>query len=771
MRTFLCALCALLPAVAAETFVPIAGDDRVLDFEMADAPVTNAEYALFVRAAGHPAPTHWVAGAVPKGFENHPVIFINRYDVEKYLAWRSAKEKRTYRLPSVAEFEYAARAGRPSAAYAWGDVAPADQANFDADATRSYPDWQKYLKPVRSYAANPWKLFDMAGNVWQMVESNADPATQRWIFRIHRPVQKESTVMGGSWARSAAYLKIGVRGGAGGAGIRHPDLGFRLVREPLNSSHFQRQVRRVAVVRTIGGTHVSWQLLPGEAATGFNVYRSMRRDVAGTKLTAQPLTGPTAFLDGEAPEGRAYYRVRPVLADGRMGAPSEWGAEVVDAKGLAIVARFEPNIRQGGATPIFGDLNGDGLLDVVFREDNLIQENRPDPGMPVELEAFNDHGRQLWRRPLISHNASWGNANNAPVLVYDLDGDGMAEVAARIEEDGEVWLAILDGMTGQTKKRVKWPAMYTDTAGTSTRVHMAVAYLDGKRPALITQTGLYENELFHAWDGDLKPLWKYESTGATSGSGSHHIDIADVDGDGRDEVFDGTTLLNSDGTVRWSLYRLHPDIVAIKHILGNKDRQVFYAVESSTHAGAYVVDAKTGKVHWKVNREDDPRWGHAHIGWAADIWDGSPGYEMLTNTDGHLAQDTFLFSATGKVLMNPLAGSWRPVNWLGRNVRELISTDGKRLMQFNGTTLEPAARAPAPDGCRVLMAADLWGDYRDEIVCATTVEGRMTVLVLANTAEPPGRGVTRTSSREYRLWLARNMGAGYASYFEWEGGH
>jgi hypothetical protein len=92
-------------------------------------------------------------------------------------------------------------------------------------------------------------------------------------------------------------------------------------------------------------------------------------------------------------------------------------------------------------------------------------------------------------------------------------------------------------------------------------------------------------------------------------------------------------------------------------------------------------------------------------------------------------------------------------------------------MKFNGSALEPAGAPPAPAGCRVLMAADLWGDYRDEIVCAVTVEGRMNVLVLANTAEAAARGVTRTSSREYRLWLARNMGAGYASYFEWEDGH
>jgi hypothetical protein len=74
----------------------------------------------------------------------------------------------------------------------------------------------------------------------------------------------------------------------------------------------------------------------------------------------------------------------------------------------------------------------------------------------------------------------------------------------------------------------------------------------------------------------------------------------------RDEVFNGTTLLNPDGTVRWSIYRLHPDIVSVKRMLpGGKDRQVFFAVESNIHAGAYLVDARSGKIIWKVNREDD----------------------------------------------------------------------------------------------------------------------------------------------------------------------
>ena len=259
---------------------------------------------------------------------------------------------------------------------------------------------------------------------------------------------------------------------------------------------------------------------------------------------------------------------------------------------------------------------------------------------------------------------------------------------------------------------------------------MSIAYLNGKTPAIVTQTGLYENEILDAYDGELRRLWQFRSLAETNGSGSHHIDIADVDGDGRDEVFDGTTLLNPNGAVRWSLYRQHPDIVQIKHVLpGSKDRQVYFAVEAGVNAGAYLVDAKTGKIIWKLSREDDPKWQHAHTGWAADILESSPGMEMVTNRDGHTNKDIVLFAADGKILMHPFpSGGWRPVNWTGGPVRELMAGGGSRIGRFTGSGVEALPGVgPNPAGkgsCN--MTADIAGDYRDEVVCL--VDGKIMVF-------------------------------------------
>ena len=781
---FFALLClAALPALA-DDFILIRGGAlpgktaiRVDDFEMLDHPIVNSEYKQFTDATGYVPPLHWETGRIPAGMENLPVIFVNRKDAAAYLKWRSDKEGRRYRLPTVAEFEYAARAGAAAAKYPWGKDAPAGKANFDSAGDRSMNEWRRYLKPVKSYPPNPWKLYDMAGNVWQMLTAESDNAEKRYIYRLESPTDKENTVGGGSWARGEYYLQCSVHGGTP-SGMRMPDLGFRPVREPLGATSFERQPRRVVAANAgEGRVYVGWQFLEKDAkATAFHVYRASRRDGAGERITVEPVRDSTNFLDPAPPQNsRLYYRVRSVGADGKEGPPSEWAAVRTGGERSGLIATFEPTVKEGAYSPVFGDLDGDGVLDLVVRLGNGISEMSRDPGVPVELEAYTNFGRALWRRPLGRHDHCYGNANNLPVVVYDLDGDGKSEVICRLQDGDDMFVAILDGMTGRVRRKTPWTPMATDHAGTSTRIHMSIAFLNGKTPSIITQTGLYENEIFDAFDGELKKQWTFKSFAETNGSGSHRLVTADVDDDGRDEVFDGSTLLNPDGKVRWSIYRQHPDHVAVHYMQPDaKVRQEFFAVETSTHAGAYMADARSGKIAWKVNREDDPRWNHAHIAWVSDIWDGSPGLEIMTNRDGHEANDVVLFSAAGKLLTESFSRNWYPVNWTGGTTRELMSSDGKRLARFNGKEPAPLNLSPPNEGEKGScgMVADLAGDYRDEVVCiGKNTAGGQAIYVYTNVDPVARRELTRTSSREYRNWLARNISGGYASYFEYQPGH
>ena len=721
------------PAIAADDFVAIKGGVlrpglRLDDFEILACPITNADYKLFVEDAKYPPPPYWAGGKIPSGLEQHPVVFVSRYaDVRAYTDWRSKKEGRVYRLPTSSEFEYAARAGRADLKYPWGNEVPTPRhANFSATGERDISIWRERLKPVKSYAPNPWGLYDMAGNIHQLVSEFPDVTLGGYVFRITSPDDREGWAMGGSWARTAYYMEFG-KSAYQLEGIRRADVGFRVVREPPGSTHFRRQNRRL-ITANAGERKVflSWNLLPDDApSVGFHVYRTQYRHAAGERLTTAPITDSTNFLDpnppgprptqhtrGEGPdqpdgEARSYYRVRAVFADGREGPPSEWcGLEPMEKKSGEI-ARFTPLVRTGNFTAAFGDL----------------------------------------------------------------DGDGKAEVVCRLQEGDQVYLAVLNGLTGETLRKTPWVPLASDFSRSSTRIVLGIAYLDGVHPAIITQSGLYENEIFTAYDGrDLKQLWQFKSFGETNGSGAHYIVNADVNGDGKDEVFDGTTCLNSDGTVRWSIYAGHPDVVAVKKIIpGRPGRQVFFAVEDNTNAGAYVVDADTGQMIWKHNRETDPRWTHAHTGWVADILPDSPGMEMMTNRDGHIQRDTLLFDASGKVIMSPWVGGWTPVNWLGGERREMMSNNGKQLGYFNGRTFETLS-IPGPnegDG-RVMYAADLMGDFRDELIVTTTVNDRRSVVIYTNTTPIQKRDVTRLADREYRTWLARNLTAGYGSYFEWQ---
>ena len=763
---------------------------RLDDFEIATHPVTNTEYRRFIAETKHPAPPYWERGQIPAGFENHPVIFVSRYnDVRAYTTWRSKKEGRAYRLPTSSEFEYAARAGQSDGRFPWGREPPMGRANFStAGGERDISIWRERLQPVKRFAANPWGLHDMAGNVFQMVEEYPDFTLGGFIFRITSPDDREGWAMGGSWARGDYYLQIGTAAYQL-EGIRKPDLGFRLVREPSGSTHFRRQPRRI-VAASAGERKValSWQLLAEDPPNaGFHVYRTQYRHAAGERLTTEPIHESTTFLDPKPPGARpvaqrggpnqpagethSYYRVRAVGADGKEGPPSEWVGIAPTEKRSGQIAEFRPNVKQGGFTPMFGDVDGDNVVDVVFRLENGITERSADPGIPVELEAFTSYGRSIWRRPLVWHAQCFGNAHNSPVLLYDLDDDGKSEVVCRLQEGEGVYLAVLNGATGEVLRKTPWTPLVSDLSRSSTRIVLGIAYLDGKRPAIITQSGLYENEIFTAYDATLKQLWQFKSFGETNGSGAHYIEVADVDGDGRDEVFDGTTCLNPDGTVRWSIYAGHPDVVAIKRIIpGRPGRQVFFAIEDNTNAGAYVVNASDGKVIWKQNREEDIRWTHAHTGWAADISDQHPGLEMMTNRDGHTVRDTVLLAADGTVLLSPFPRGYRPINWLGGTTREIMTEGGRRLMRFDGKEFKEieGAAPPVEGNGRVLVSADLCGDFRDEVVTSEIIDSKPVVKIYTNTAPIARREVTRLADREYRMWLARNLGAGYGQYFEWQ---
>ncbi len=173
--------------------------------------VTFAEWDACV-AAGEcrrrPRDSGWGRG-------RQPVIDISWADTRQYVAWLSHKTGKTYRLLTEAEWEYAARAGT-DARYWWGNEARAGLANCNDCGTR----WDgRRPAPVGSFAANPFGLHDMNGNVWEWVENCSYDCAQGDV----------RVVRGGAWQGPAHAMGSSARSSVP-SGYHDNRVGFRIAR-------------------------------------------------------------------------------------------------------------------------------------------------------------------------------------------------------------------------------------------------------------------------------------------------------------------------------------------------------------------------------------------------------------------------------------------------------------------------------------------------------------------------------------------------------------
>jgi formylglycine-generating enzyme required for sulfatase activity len=240
----------------------------VSDFLMGKYEVTVAQFKAFIDATGYETDAdksggsyiwtgttsekksgvNWSCDAAgnirPTSEYNHPVIHVSWNDAVKYCEWLSQKTGKNYRLPSEAEWEYAAGNGSQHTKYSWGGGTPnGKQGGNVADETakakfgwtgtfENYTDGFAYTAPVGSFNPNAFGLYDMTGNVWEWCSDRygsdyykSSPATNP-----HGPASGSSRVFrGGSWYYIAQYCRVANRFNYRAPGDRSGSLGFRLV--------------------------------------------------------------------------------------------------------------------------------------------------------------------------------------------------------------------------------------------------------------------------------------------------------------------------------------------------------------------------------------------------------------------------------------------------------------------------------------------------------------------------------------------------------------
>jgi serine/threonine-protein kinase len=147
---------------------------QVSSFKMDKTEVTNAEYLAFIKATSYPqVPAHWVNDKPVPGTERMPVRFVNIEDINAFISWRSKRDGVSYRLPTEAEWEYAARNGAKDNIYPWGDTYDPKCAVLDKENTEP--------EPVGSNSCpDDWGIVDLIGNVfeWTGTKANLYPGSK-----------------------------------------------------------------------------------------------------------------------------------------------------------------------------------------------------------------------------------------------------------------------------------------------------------------------------------------------------------------------------------------------------------------------------------------------------------------------------------------------------------------------------------------------------------------------------------------------------------------
>jgi rhamnogalacturonan endolyase len=378
--------------------------------------------------------------------------------------------------------------------------------------------------------------------------------------------------------------------------------------------------------------------------------------------------------------------------------------------------KFETPAFGAGRNVRFGDLDGDGIPEMVIAQ----VVSKVDSGNFVEcscLTAVTLEGKVLWQigRPDPRHGLL---TSDTPFQVYDLDGDGKAEVF--LVKDFK--LQILDGMTGKVKKWMWMPEVPEAYKDKTTKFELkerphelnagdSISFFDlsgkGRRTEILLKD---RYRFFWTYDRDLKPLWE------GGGRLGHFPYPYDADGDGREEVYIGYARWTPDGKQLWTndtLLNDHADGVAVGNFSGDpKAEPRVYAVGSDE--GLVVQDLKG-------NILKHQRVGHTQNMTIAKLRPDLAGLQVATINFWKNPGILTVFDADGEILTQAEphhCGSLiLPVNWRGDGQEFLLlSGDVKQGGMLDGH-LRRAVMFP-DDGHPDLAAAvmDVTGDARDEIL-------------------------------------------------------
>lgn len=563
---------------------------------------------------------------------------------------------------------------------------------------------------------------------------------------------------------------------------------------------FEKLDRGVVAVRLSPDTVlVSWRYLSSdEIRTTFNVYRD------GQLLNKKPIKNVTQFYDINKSAKSAVYEVRPVIKNreksqgkGCFKLPSN------TPLGYLNIPLLKPN---EGVCPdgkrynysandiSVADLDGDGSFEIILKWDPSNSKDNSHNGYtgPVLVDAYKLDGTLLWRINL-GRNIRAG-AHYTQFMVYDLDGDGKAEVFMKTSDgtidgcgkvlgdsladhrakplengngrygyiaSGPEWLTVFNGVTGAAMSTVdyipsrgimrRWGDNYGNR---SERYLAAVAYLGGKSPSVVMCRGYYTRSVLAAYDWDgiqLKLRWVFDTDSLEwrkyAGQGNHNLRVADVDKDGFDEIVYGSCAIDNDGTGLYNTRMGHGDAMHLTAFDINTDNLQVWDCHENRRDGSTFREAATGKVIFQIPSKID-------VGrcMAADIDPTNYGLEMWSSASNGVRN-----VKGGIVCEHPHR---LPVNmavwWDGDLLREMLDKECVSKYNWNTHSCEVLQRF---EGCRFnngtksnpCLQGDILGDWREEVVARTDDSSALRIYISPYPTEY--RFHTFLEDRPYRLSL------------------
>ncbi|MCU6453990.1 rhamnogalacturonan lyase [Sphingomonas sp. A2-49] len=418
------------------------------------------------------------------------------------------------------------------------------------------------------------------------------------------------------------------------------------------------------------------------------------------------------------------------------------------------------NVRAGAHYTQFQvfDFDGDGRAEVAMKTAD---------GTVDGTGAVIGDARADWR----GHDGEVPQPDRTGARVL-ADGTRVAPLQGRILK-GPEYLTVFDGRSGRALATAPYdPPRYPggdptfeqlrDTWGDgygnrSDRFLAGVAYLDGRLPSMIFGRGYYARTTVAAWDyrgGTLTRRWLFDSAAPGNadyaGRGNHELSIADVDGDGRDEVIYGSMAIDDDGKGLWTDPLYHGDAMHVADLdplrPGLEKWGVHEEVKRNGGIGSALLDARTGAVLWTKPADRDTGRGLAadidprHVG--AEFWGSNSRdlFDVRGNAIGPAPRQTnFALYWDGDLLQELLDGTtiskW---DWRTGTATPLLHPED--VASNNGTKANPA------------LQADILGDWREEVIWRTADNRELRIY----TTPYPTRHrlVTPMQDPVYRLGVA-----------------